>query len=194
MGKTVDLAAKNAIETMTEERKTKYCGKDRSWSVIVEGFNRSLKPDIQTSHRDAFSAVPFEGKVDCRNSMDRYIIFEDFSNYEVMGKNNRPDDERQPRHVYFGREIDALARKYVSTNNLKKRRYLGPTSMDNELSLVMANMVHAKKGSFILDPFAGTGSILIACAQFGAACMGLDIDIRVRARGHKHTFLTAIRS
>eukprot|EP00955_Chlamydomonas_euryale_P002441 26529-Chlamydomonas_euryale.AAC.3 len=38
-------------------------------------------------------------------------------------------------------------------------------------------------GHFVFDPFAGTGSILVAAAVFGAAVAGADIDIRVIAHG-----------
>ena len=64
--------------------------------------------------------------------------------------------------------------------------YLGPTSMDTELSFVMANCAHVKKGSIVLDPFVGTGSILISCALYGAYCIGTDIDLRVlRGKGQE---------
>ena len=33
----------------------------------------------------------------------------------------------------------------------------------------------------MLDPYAGTGSVLVAAAAFGAQVMGADIDVRVRA-------------
>jgi hypothetical protein len=36
--------------------------------------------------------------------------------------------------------VAAGARDLVGTGNLKKRAYLGPTSLDNEISLIMANM------------------------------------------------------
>ena len=85
--------------------------------------------------------------------------------------------------------------------------------MDNELSLVMANIARVRKGAralvprrtslggttlsararallalnlrlppgkqgaIVFDPFVGTGSILVAAAQFGARlCVGTDID------------------
>ena len=31
----------------------------------------------------------------------------------------------------------------------------------------------------MLDPYAGTGSVLVAAAAFGAQVMGADIDVRV---------------
>jgi tRNA G10 N-methylase Trm11 len=37
----------------------------------------------------------------------------------------------------------------------------------------------------VLDPFCGTGSMIIAAAHYGAMTMGFDIDIRVIKYG-KH--------
>lgn len=65
------------------------------------------------------------------------------------------------QHVYFGREVAEGNRELVAAFDLKKRPYLGPTSMDNELALVMANMALAGKGKLCFDPFVGTGSILV---------------------------------
>jgi tRNA (guanine10-N2)-methyltransferase len=56
--------------------------------------------------------------------------------------------------------------------------------MDPELSLIMANMALVKPGSFVLDPFVGTGSFLISCSHFGAFTIGADIDGRqLRGKG-----------
>jgi hypothetical protein len=43
----------------------------------------------------------------------------------------------------------------------------------------MANMGLAQPGSLVIDPFVGTGSILVAASTFGSLCFGTDIDIRV---------------
>lgn len=48
--------------------------------------------------------------------------------------------------------------------------------MDAQLSLLMANQAQVKNGSLVLDPFAGTGSLLVAAAQFGGYVYGTDID------------------
>lgn len=63
--------------------------------------------------------------------------------------------------------------------NLKKRKYLGTTSMDAELSLISANQARVKPGSLVIDPFVGTGSFLVTAAHYGALTIGGDIDIRV---------------
>ena len=41
--------------------------------------------------------------------------------------------------VMFGREVGSGDRSAINTLDLKKRRYLGPTSMDAELALLMVN-------------------------------------------------------
>lgn len=60
--------------------------------------------------------------------------------------------------------------------SLKTRKFIGTTSMDPQLSLIMANQAQVKNGDIILDPFVGTGSLLVAASQFGGFIMGTDID------------------
>jgi tRNA (guanine10-N2)-methyltransferase len=55
----------------------------------------------------------------------------------------------------------------------------------------MANMAQVAPGRVVLDPFVGTGSILVAAAHFGGFCFGTDIDIRVLhgiGKGGKNVF------
>jgi tRNA G10 N-methylase Trm11 len=60
--------------------------------------------------------------------------------------------------------------KYSKQLDLKKRLYLGPTSLDPSLAIIMANMAGVKRGHLAFDPFAGTASILVALAHFGMHC------------------------
>lgn len=68
--------------------------------------------------------------------------------------------------------------------DLKKRPYKGTTSFEAELSLVSANIAQVKPGTIMYDPFAGTGSFLIAGGHFGSLVIGSDIDGRmIRGKG-----------
>lgn len=51
--------------------------------------------------------------------------------------------------------------------------------MDSELSLFIANQALARPASLMIDIFAGTGSLMIACSMFGAKTLGGDIDKRM---------------
>lgn len=48
--------------------------------------------------------------------------------------------------------------------------------MDPQLSLIMANQALVQKGDIVLDPFVGTGSLLVAASHFGGYTIGTDID------------------
>ena len=102
---------------------------------------------------------------------------------EGQGKkqNRKKNEAMRPdlRAIYLCREVCDGGRSIVDRFSLKRRVYLGPTSMDPLLSFTMANMAMVRPGNLVLDPFVGTGSITISCAAFGAFCMGTDIDIRV---------------
>lgn len=74
-----------------------------------------------------------------------------------------------------GSEDDTFYSRY----SLKLRPYLGPTSTDHELALLMANQGQVSEGDFVYDPFVGTGSIATALQHFGAFVFGSDLDIRV---------------
>mmetsp|Transcript_7434 Transcript_7434/g.8544 ORF Transcript_7434/g.8544 Transcript_7434/m.8544 type:complete len:267 (-) Transcript_7434:425-1225(-) len=43
----------------------------------------------------------------------------------------------------------------------------------------MRGQAKAATGKIVLDPFVGTGSLLIPCSYFGAYCFGADIDARI---------------
>lgn len=91
-----------------------------------------------------------------------------------------PIHEQVQLSIYFGRLVcrDGM-RSALRKFDLKTRLYLGPTSLDHGLAFILANMAQVKKGDFVLDPFVGTGSILLAMSHFGAQCWGTDIDVRV---------------
>jgi tRNA (guanine10-N2)-methyltransferase len=90
-------------------------------------------------------------------------------------------DVQVPYRMVVARELEVSSSTRAGLNvfSLKDRRYLGPTSMDHELSCIMCNHGHVRPGSLVLDPFAGTGSILVAAASYGARVLGCDIDLRV---------------
>ncbi|CAB0037165.1 unnamed protein product [Trichogramma brassicae] len=73
-------------------------------------------------------------------------------------------------------EITDGQRNLMKELSLKQRKFIGNTSMDPQLSVIMVNQTKAKEGDIILDPFVGTGSVLISAAKFGAYTLGADID------------------
>lgn len=61
-------------------------------------------------------------------------------------------------------------RDLIQYHSLKKRQFIGNTSMDAQLALLMANQAQVKAGDLLLDPFVGSGSLLVSAAHFGGKC------------------------
>ncbi|ETV94767.1 hypothetical protein H310_11723 [Aphanomyces invadans] len=146
---------------------------DGTWSLWVDcfGLRLSLQGQDQRRHRIT-SVLDFPGNVQLKNAQFIYWLFED--------KGVLPT-EIAVKQVIFAREITPVdshvtTRHWIDKHRLKKRKFIGPTSMDHELSLLMANLALVVPSTFVCDPFVGTASVLVACAQFGAMCIGGDID------------------
>ncbi|MDI6645096.1 MAG: TIGR01177 family methyltransferase [Methanobacteriaceae archaeon] len=57
-----------------------------------------------------------------------------------------------------------------------KRPFFYPGSMSPKLARCMVNLSRINEGDIILDPFCGTGGILIEAGIIGARVLGVDID------------------
>ena len=75
---------------------------------------------------------------------------------------------------YFGERVATASRSIVDKFSLKKRTWIGPTSTCAELAFLMANMGQVTSQSMVLDPFVGTGSLLVSAGHFNAYCIGTD--------------------
>ncbi|QRV93804.1 tRNA guanosine-2 -O-methyltransferase [Ceratobasidium sp. AG-Ba] len=99
----------------------------------------------------------------------------------------KPQVDGQFMQVVFGKLIaEGTARRLITKFDVKKRLYYGNTSMESEISLLMANQTLAAPGKLVYDPFVGTGSMLYTAAHFGALVFGSDIDGR-QMRGKEST-------
>ncbi|KAI9486781.1 MAG: S-adenosyl-L-methionine-dependent methyltransferase [Benjaminiella poitrasii] len=148
-----------------------------SFKFVVSAFGATITHKEQIDIINSFSYLGFEGPIDMKTPNVQFHVLADF------GADNGVE-RPLPDHVYMGELVATGSRDLVNLYNLKKRKYLGTTSMDAELSLVMANQALAAPGKLVYDPFVGTGSFLFTCAHFGAFTLGSDIDGRqIRGKG-----------
>lgn len=143
-----------------------------SFKFCFEAYEATRSKDDQRTAIESFSHLGWLGKIDMRNPEYTFAILEE---WEAGGVDN---NSRTFRRVFFGRHVGGTSRHLIGTYDLKKRGYLGTTSMESELSLVSANQVLARPNVIIYDPFVGTGSFLVTSAAFGATVLGSDIDGR----------------
>lgn len=123
---------------------------------------------------ESFSYLAFEGPIRMKNPD---VIFSVLEEYHVSGN----EKATTPINLWFGREIQLSARSanVLDKYDLKRRKYIGTTSFDAELSLVSCNIGQVGPGKIVYDPFTGTGSFLVAAANFGGLALGSDIDARM---------------
>lgn len=154
-----------------------------SFRIRPESFGTTLQGEEKLELVEASKAL-FEGdeSADLQNPDTTLWLIKEHGLHDGKG-------ESVLRSVYFGRQV-AAARStdkkrsgahgaYFHKYELSKRAVLGPTTLDNELSFIMANVAQVRCASTVFDPFSGTCGLLIAAAHFGAATFGAEIDIRV---------------
>lgn len=138
---------------------------------------------------ETFQYLAFEGRIQMKNPEQIFTVLEE---YHVSGN----DKAEKPEYLWFGRQIQVSARAegVVEKYDLKKRRFIGTTSFDAELSLVTCNIAQVDAGKIVYDPFTGTGSFLVAGAYFGGVVMGTDIDAKaVRGKGPKQDLQATLK-
>jgi hypothetical protein len=84
--------------------------------------------------------------------------------------------EFEPHNVFIGRVVARGDYSHWKKYSLSTRPFRGTTSMAPEFALLMAHQGLVGPGSFVLDPFVATGSILVSCASLGAIVVGADRD------------------
>nr|CCA26373.1 tRNA guanosine2'Omethyltransferase putative [Albugo laibachii Nc14] len=153
-----------------------------SWRLNVEAFGKKLSMKEQERIRSEVSPiVPFKGPVQMKNASETFLVLEEV---DISVENATLEN---PKRLYFLRQLAGSernrgrggARDLIDIQTLKRRAYIGPTSMESEIALLMCNMALVRQNDVVMDPFIGTGSVLIPCANYGALCFGGDIDFRV---------------
>lgn len=170
-----------------------------SFRFDFESFNGCRSNSRKKQIIESFSYVGFGGPIRMKNPDATFVILEDYEATSITDQERfaalkiedrvatpscNPTHLEEPHQIYLGRLLGKGNRGAADVYDLKKRNYIGTTSMDAELSLVTANIALCAPGKLAYDPFVGTGSFVVACAHFGAVTFGSDIDGRM-IRGTK---------
>ena len=133
--------------------------------------------------------------------LEDWTEYQNFSNdlYKASLKSDLQEDLRsakerieslQPKRRIFGRQV-AKGPKIASTYDVRYRPYIGTTTMEATIAHIAANAgsvldnyfadelttaARVMPGETVLDPFCGTGGLLLPCCHLGAIVTGSDID------------------
>ena len=77
--------------------------------------------------------------------------------------------------LFVGIERIKLNKKHFEESKPHKRPFFYPGSMNPKLARCMVNLSRIKEGELLLDPFCGTGGILIEAGLIGCKLVGSDI-------------------
>lgn len=81
--------------------------------------------------------------------------------------------------VYVTERVFKVGKKHFHNLKPHKRPFFYPGSMSPKLARCMVNLTGVKEGEVVLDPFCGTGGILIEAGIMGMRVVGSDIDERM---------------
>jgi len=81
--------------------------------------------------------------------------------------------------LVFGVKLAEIAAKPFVERRPRKKPFFHPSAMPSKLARCMVNLAHAKAGELVLDPFCGTGSVMIEAAFIGCRVLGFDVQRRM---------------
>ncbi len=86
--------------------------------------------------------------------------------------------------LVFGVKQAEIASKTFSERRPRKKPFFHPSAMPSKLARCMVNLARAEAGELVLDPFCGTGSVMVEAALIGCRVLGFDVQRRM-AEGTK---------
>ena len=173
-GDTMDEVINNVEKYNLEEfKKESESSETFRFDIDFRGLSEKREKEIEMINK--FHKFNFKGKVDIKNAKRIFVIFR-----------NTIENQKTKKVIstkyFFGRQLagkDEKELRFYTKFVLTKRKYIGPTATDHLLSFLMANFAQIKEGQIVIDPFVGTGSLLIPPSYFKAQCFGCDLDVRV---------------
>ncbi|MCK4968486.1 MAG: N-6 DNA methylase, partial [Candidatus Aenigmarchaeota archaeon] len=80
------------------------------------------------------------------------------------------------KKMYFSKQIFVQDKKEFAKRASPKRKFFMPTSIDSMFARALVNIAGAKKNVSVLDPFCGSGGLLLEAAVVYATVYGCDIE------------------
>ena len=116
---------------------------------------------------------------DCHSTPDERLLGEKLG---AKGRVNfkNPDNIFIAYHVkniwYLGRQIYQASYEKLQTRKAGMRPFFSPTSMDPRFARFCINVADVPEGGMIMDPFCGTGGMLIEAGLLKYNVVGIDIS------------------
>ncbi len=177
------------VDLVTKNDKIKEISKRLSYTFNIDELLFSCSTSINAIKKHALKynikkngsiAIRYRNRSDMINSQE--IV-------QLLGKiysKNRKVILRKPEievrvlitnsTVYVGLKVSELDRRQFENRKVQYRPYFSPISLHPKLARTLVNLSAIKKNEVLLDPFCGTGGILIEAGIIGISVVGSDIE------------------
>jgi tRNA (guanine10-N2)-dimethyltransferase len=81
--------------------------------------------------------------------------------------------------LVFGIKLAEIIPKPFVERRARKKPFFHPSAMNAKLARCMVNLAHARIGTYVLDPFSGTGTTMIEATLIGCKAVGVDVMRRM---------------
>jgi len=90
------------------------------------------------------------------------------------------------KRFILGLKTAEIIPKPFSERRPRRRPFFHPTAMPAKLARVMVNLAQPNKGDLVLDPFCGTGGMLVEAGLIGCRVLGFDAKPHMLRGGLKN--------
>ncbi|VIO88166.1 Uncharacterized protein BM_BM7030 [Brugia malayi] len=145
-----------------------YDSADQSFAIRMRSIGRKCsRTPLENIIANIGKALDLtKSPVDLSNPCNTFYVIEEYNSNSLQ-------------RIHFGKLVGCGQGRLKNHYCLTERCYIGNTTIDPELSFLQANIAKVDIGSLVLDPFCGTGGLLIAAAHFGAAVLGSEINYQI---------------
>jgi len=124
--------------------------------------------------------------ITCKNRSDTISSKKIINELGAIYSKNRKVDLADPdneirvlltnKKIYVGIKKAEIDRKQFEKRKVQHRPFFSPISMHPRIARTLVNLSEIRKNETLLDPFCGTGGILIEAGLIGAKLIGSDIE------------------
>lgn len=143
-------------------------------SVLGEGESFAVRVKRVKEYSRKIVTVPLEGK------LGKHVLH----NTTGTKVNLRKPDKTffgvlTSGKLVFGLKLAEMEILTFSERRPRKKPFFHPSAMPSKLARCMVNLSRAKVGEMVLDPFCGTGSVMVEAGFVGCRVLGFDIQRRM---------------
>ncbi|UCF50074.1 MAG: methyltransferase domain-containing protein [Thermoplasmatales archaeon] len=177
------------VETDSDDFNFKRFSERLSYTYYIDRYLFSCPPSIVDLKKEAIkNKIESKGSiaVRCKNrskNINSQDIIRTLADVYSSGREvelDNPDLEVRglitDSAVYIGLKLIEINRSQFEERKVQFRPFFSPISLHPKIARLMVNLSSIKNNETLLDPFCGTGGILIEAGIIGAKIIGSDIE------------------